>query len=382
MRSSAELPDELIIREILTRLPVQDVLCFRCVSKSWLFLLTDPGFVEHHIIRNHLHNYDYLIAQKDNGIFVLSRYKETSGLSLDDYELVGSVHGLVCLCNDQALLLWNPAIQQYKEFAYPVIKDSYFPTGIGLGFDPVNNDYKVVVCYLQGDSKCAYVYSSSSNLWTDLFIPDDVFDIAKYPWGRHWERNVAPKAIVKDCPYWIICTQPGSNEMYKPVKFDAGSNEFKLLPSYTSRDKEFEFVNMDDCLTILEYEQISTAICVHVYCLKAERYWDYVKYYKVESGEFHFVRTIRSVQGFDRGSEIKFLRRLRPTQGFEHGGNIVWHQDGIFLCNDQDTNVIKAIYGRSCTKFALCCFRYKPSLVFLRGMKPIYSLNQTQMADD
>lgn len=96
----------------------------------------------------------------------------------------------------------------------------------------------------------------------------------------------------------------------------------------------------------------------------------------MESDDFHFVRTIRRVQGFDHGREISFLRR------FEHDGKIVFHENGIFLCYDYKTNMIKAICGRSCTKSSMCCFRYKPSLVFLRGMKPVQSQSQTRTTGD
>lgn len=109
------------------------------------------------------------------------------------------------------------------------------------------------------------------NVLMFLFIPDDVFHVAKY--RPLEERNVVPKAIVKDSPYWI-CTGPGSNEMCTtmcPVQFDAGCNEFKLLPSYTFGEKKIEFVNMGDSLTIGIRTNLYSYLCPCIFFEGGER---------------------------------------------------------------------------------------------------------------
>ncbi|KAL8110243.1 putative F-box protein At1g47790 [Apium graveolens] len=147
--AAAELPEEVVLREILTRLPIKSVGRFKCVSKSWLSLISDPQFVKQHLNLSTTQNpddYDCLIVQKNDKIVILSRYKETSALlSVSRFGLIGSVRGLVCLSYGNNFSLWNPAIHQSKEFSIPPRRPRHSWYPIGFGFDPISDNYKVVV---------------------------------------------------------------------------------------------------------------------------------------------------------------------------------------------------------------------------------------------
>ncbi|PHT66898.1 hypothetical protein T459_31323 [Capsicum annuum] len=52
-----QLPEEIIV-EILSKLPVKSLLKFRRVSKSWLTLISSPGFIETHL-RSSANHKDY-----------------------------------------------------------------------------------------------------------------------------------------------------------------------------------------------------------------------------------------------------------------------------------------------------------------------------------
>lgn len=52
----------------------------------------------------------------------------------------------------------------------------------GLRFDPVKNDCKVVACYMSLALRYAIVYSSNSDSWTDVFVPDYVFRPDRSSW--------------------------------------------------------------------------------------------------------------------------------------------------------------------------------------------------------
>jgi hypothetical protein len=43
-----ELPEELVL-EILIRLPVKSLRCFKCVSKAWRTEISDPSFILSHL---------------------------------------------------------------------------------------------------------------------------------------------------------------------------------------------------------------------------------------------------------------------------------------------------------------------------------------------
>ena len=121
--TAADLPEELIRREILTRLPVRSVLRFKSVSKSWLSLFSEPRFIKQHLTHSttQIPNDDFLVAIRKTKVVILSRYKEIVALdSKHILDVVGSVRGLVCLTGRNMLSLWNPATNQSKEIIAPV----------------------------------------------------------------------------------------------------------------------------------------------------------------------------------------------------------------------------------------------------------------------
>ncbi|KAL3328928.1 hypothetical protein AABB24_036174, partial [Solanum stoloniferum] len=133
------LPSELIV-EILLRVPVKFLLQFRCVSKSWLDLISSPKFVKTHLslsvknkdyphhrvvltVRNEsisgesrpVHSDYSLSSLRNNSVidpFVLDfpMKKRQQGISI-----VGSVNGLICVAiGDGDLFIWNPSIRKFK----------------------------------------------------------------------------------------------------------------------------------------------------------------------------------------------------------------------------------------------------------------------------
>ncbi|XP_049406429.1 F-box/kelch-repeat protein At3g23880-like [Solanum stenotomum] len=163
---------ELVV-EILLKLPIKSLLKFKCVSKSWLALISSSEFVKTHLRLNAnnkeythhkvmmrcISNYGFKSCSLTS-LFNESRVTEAKdldyptksyGLERDRYDvfIVGSVNGLICLVNDdKELLLWNPSIRKYKKLPYP--KTSLPLQGdprraYGFGYDEVHEDYKVVI---------------------------------------------------------------------------------------------------------------------------------------------------------------------------------------------------------------------------------------------
>lgn len=373
--TAADLPGEVIQNEILTRLPIKSVARFKSVSKSWLSLFSDPQFVkEHNSAAQNPNDYDCLVAQKSSRIFILSRYKETFILPSDNYKLIGSINGLVCLSNGRKFSLWNPAIYQSKEFTHSsghyCVLDH-----IGFGFDRVSNDYKIVVLSMK--KRSAIVYCSKSDSWIDIRVPDNVF-----PKNRAYNSNRLA-VIAKDCPYWALSRytsdRHSGNSMrtvltavyFSVVKFNAGSNEFKLLPELyidisaygASSEFHFQFVDMKDCLTLIMCLGKSSNCMVDIYSLDGEdERCGWIKMYNVGPLDF---RT-RNMY-------------VSPVQGFKYGDEMVFHEYGMFFCYDHKTLKIKRLVGTSSSESSLLrCFRYVPSLVFLEGMKSVHLITQSR----
>lgn len=86
---------------------------------------------------------------------------------------------------------------------------------IGFGFDPVTDNYKLVI--LSEHLRFAMVYDSNSDNWIEISVPDNVFDNIR---GVYSTSSVT---IVKDCPYWLFCRYTNDRYMTATaVKFDAG----------------------------------------------------------------------------------------------------------------------------------------------------------------
>ncbi|XP_074353013.1 F-box/kelch-repeat protein At3g23880-like [Apium graveolens] len=390
-RDHHQLPEEIIIDEILTLLPIKSVVRFKSVSKSWLSLISSSRFIKKHNICSSLQNpndYDCFVADKEasreSHIAIVSRYKEIFKLPRDCYFLIGSVNGLVCLLRlPKRVSLWNPAIHQSIEFNLPQDKQGAYsrPTLIGLGFDPVSNDYKVVVCNPSSDS--CDVYSSNSNSWIQLSVPHHEFIINKFK-----ESSSVPTTYVKDCPYWTYSTYSADEIKYftflsynssygtyrsvknnfvislTALKFDATSNKFKLLPEFfpdarsCESEKIFKFMNMRDLLTLLAFE-LSPTGKLDVYSLDEEK----------GCGVWIKMLQVGPFQQFENFQNLQ--------QGFRYGDEIVFFESDKICYYDHKRDIVKCLPGKEA--FTLKnCFTYTPSMVFLHGMKSIYADDQTR----
>ncbi|XP_074364445.1 putative F-box protein At1g19160 [Apium graveolens] len=375
-KTTAELPEELVRREILTRLPIKSAVRFKCVSKSWLSLFSGPKFVKEHLTRNSTQNpndFDCLVARKHTNMVILSRFKETFALPSARIDLVGSVRGLVCLCHGDKLSLWNPAIHQSKEFTLPPSCCGDQMEFKGFGFDPLSDNYKVVV--LARNLRSATVYYSNSDSWINLLVPENVYVLQD-------RGKISNSCIttIKDCPYWTFHRykhnrhpdeqrQIVSTTFYlTAVKFDTGSNEFNLLPEFHFDLNllegfygfSYQFVDMNDCLTLIVDDWNSSKSMLDIYSLNGE-------------------------EGFGVWSKMYTFGPLKfglgcVSQGFHDGDEILLHNHGLFSCYDHKTDTIKRVSTTSTTGSVVSCFRYTPSLAFLEGMKSVYLPTQTRHA--
>ncbi|XP_016457094.2 F-box/kelch-repeat protein At3g23880-like [Nicotiana tabacum] len=187
------LPDEIII-EILIRLPVKSLLKLRCVSKSWLSLLSNPHFINTQIIfsAQDCKNVNlrlaivasvsglvgkmssiYSIVCEKNSSMNVANLDYTLKAPIGSAKFVGSCNGLLCLTAVSFnLILWNPSTGKCKEF-----QDSFVQSGVsyyvryGFGYDGSNDDYKVVKVFSFPKDEGKYenmvkIYSLRANSWT------------------------------------------------------------------------------------------------------------------------------------------------------------------------------------------------------------------------
>ncbi|GKA26998.1 F-box associated domain containing protein [Tanacetum coccineum] len=228
------IPQDIII-DILCGLPAKTLGRFRCVSKEWLSLLSEPHFIKTHqktLNRNHL-----LFISSDC-LFYSLPFDNQSAVAkplLDKhYDIMYgcSCNGLVLASGRNLRLLhtfivFNPTTNDYVEF--PMFRHdwlynpgNYFLTG--FGYDSVTDDYKVVcISYfhcprlIPPDKMFVHVYSLRSNTWRKL--RNSPYD--------HSDGKRVLGVFVNGFLHWIV------NRHSEPViaAFSLADEKFSELPS-------------------------------------------------------------------------------------------------------------------------------------------------------
>jgi len=160
------LPFDLI-EEILSRLPVKLLLQLRCACKSWNSLISDRKFAKKHLslstthslhcVRGYSHKH-VLESYPLDHVFINVTTTDVRQPEFSHYwsvEFLGSCHGILCFAAEEhryssiIVRLWNPSIKKLKEL--PSLGEprpnGYIPRIYGFGYDPVSDNYKVVVVF-------------------------------------------------------------------------------------------------------------------------------------------------------------------------------------------------------------------------------------------
>ncbi|KVI00591.1 F-box domain, cyclin-like protein [Cynara cardunculus var. scolymus] len=143
---ASRLPNVLIV-EILSRLPSKSLLRFRSVCKSWLSLISSTEF---------RHNKEVYTVHLDDQQFTLDAEAPIKfpfkivGPDIYCYTIIGCCNGVVCLCNDnttEEVILWNPSVRRNITLVPSIFPNNYWYKLIlvlGFGYDTMSDDYKVV----------------------------------------------------------------------------------------------------------------------------------------------------------------------------------------------------------------------------------------------
>ncbi|TXG64340.1 hypothetical protein EZV62_011334 [Acer yangbiense] len=248
--SSIHFPIE-ILYNILGRLPVKEIIRFRCVCKAWRDLVIYPNFISTHL-NLQTDDSDRCLLQYKAGprfggkdffvAFNARNFAENSNLEVpfscgtNYFEMVGSVNGLLCLSPSSTLFgrtlyLWNPSIWKLK-----ILSGSCFRRQIekwqtdfiiGFGFHHRTNDYKIVrIMYL-----------------TEIYKREpprvEIFSLARNSWRKvgnnswFYTRDMSSTVVVNGCVHWFAFR---INDVYSNyiLAFDFGSEKFGeiTLPNY------------------------------------------------------------------------------------------------------------------------------------------------------
>ncbi|XP_059645936.1 F-box protein CPR1-like [Cornus florida] len=258
----SDIPVE-VIADILSRLPVKSLLRFRCVLKSWCALIDSPSFIKSHLNRSIKTNTNHSFIFRIENLYSIDLDSLDHAVRLDnpikneeETELVVSLDGLVILCNPfyNEVILWNPSTRKHRKLPVSQVE---FPSGcpfinftaLGLGYDSVSDDYKLVrmVQFVGKDDDSFHsevkVYSLKSNTWRR---------VRDFPY--HLLHRVLPGITINGALHWVVTPKPKLDTASLIASFDLGVEEYRLVPKPECLDEDIVplfVVALGDCLCIV-----------------------------------------------------------------------------------------------------------------------------------
>ncbi|KAK4430145.1 F-box/kelch-repeat protein [Sesamum alatum] len=267
-----KLPEEIIV-EILTRLPVKSLLKFRCVSKSWLSVISSPQFIKTHLRfwakDATFSKYRIMLTISDPGFnlkhcSVRSLMCEPSTEAFNiDYPrkhryravwVVGSCNGLICIAiNEKDLFLWNPSTRISTKLPPVEVKMTPgFYNIFGFGYNESSDDYKVLGIFCAFGNVGVYqsvvkLYSSKTNSWKrieDFKGGEPLDDSGKFAGGKL---------------HFSTIRQIGLDFRWDIVSLDLDTEEYGIVeqPNYGEGLFESSLGVVGGCICILcNYEKV------------------------------------------------------------------------------------------------------------------------------
>ncbi|MFS8019068.1 putative F-box domain-containing protein [Helianthus anomalus] len=170
-----DLPLDILVYEILIRLPAKGVVRSKSVCKQWLSLLSTRHFAMMHCrhISTSYNQKFKAIGLRLCSVFPLS-CEDSDPLSnttillpfeaaWSEVNILTSFDGLLCVClrNTGKLFIWNPLTRAFKEVSSSNSHGLYKPKSdaIGLYVDKTN-DYKILHIKRRHGKMWVHVYSS------------------------------------------------------------------------------------------------------------------------------------------------------------------------------------------------------------------------------
>ncbi|KAH7846253.1 hypothetical protein Vadar_011751 [Vaccinium darrowii] len=260
---------EDLLMEILCRLPVKSLLQFKSVCKNWYAIIHNPTFIYLH------HDLSASIAATQNtDCLLVTRLFKTptstdclyggvaltfvpyenpvhdidlspTGLDIKRHlQILGPCNGVVCLTTNAwtlnfTIVLCNPSIKEFRVIPQPSYKNDHF-CNLGFGFDPLQNDYKVVRfavrsrnLNIKGFDEKVEIYNMRTDSWREVDTESPVKSgfLCSHHLSASWNGDF----------YWYAKRRDGG-----PA----------AILAFSMTDEVFkELAVPDDCLFMAPYQQ-------------------------------------------------------------------------------------------------------------------------------
>ncbi|XP_061998812.1 F-box/kelch-repeat protein At3g23880-like [Rosa rugosa] len=189
------IPEDIIV-DILSRLPVKSLIRFRCVSKRWRSIVSDPQLAKLQFqvaSEKKTQSRRLVFYRNDSDIESLDLETPWSSSSIrkltgpfehrdriSHIEVLGSCNGLVCVATPRSvtpLYIWNPStgfslkLPGFSNNETNCSQISY----CGFGYVLATDDYKVLVAAYSWDNEAetleVKIFSTRSGLWKRIESP-------------------------------------------------------------------------------------------------------------------------------------------------------------------------------------------------------------------
>ncbi|KAG5392109.1 hypothetical protein IGI04_022072 [Brassica rapa subsp. trilocularis] len=230
-----------LISEILSKLPAKSVGRFRCVSKLWSSVTTDPYFLDKFETQSRQKKPSLLVTfKRDDRLFVFSipqdrqssnEYHSIASQPVHSYHMTYpksrrffprvSVHGLIsCFQEETKPIIWNPTTRKLLTLTKP--EKSWDYATFFLGYDPVDAKHKVL-CMRFDETMDEYrVFALGSG-------------------QESWRRiKTSHKHYVNSYPTRHVCT----NGFIYYKAYSDKTERFGFIMSFDVRSEEFHVIKL------------------------------------------------------------------------------------------------------------------------------------------
>ncbi|KAK9277830.1 hypothetical protein L1049_027386 [Liquidambar formosana] len=252
-----------IIAEILSRLPIEDILRCRSVCKTWY------GLTKHrHFFNLQLSQTFYqaprviLIPKSQNSVFLLdAKQNKVREISLENMNrwnlsIMGSCNGLLCMALDifpNPVVVCNPITKEHMVLPESATDFHFFDHHVGLGYDPWTKNYKAVRVYTGTSEFCQfYVITLGESSWRQLHAPYRVLC-----------GGTEGPVYCEGALYWIIdrvfhigneyiLTFDLRDEKFRTISFPPNMRMPRYNPDWY--DGNLQLLNLAGCITLVQDE--------------------------------------------------------------------------------------------------------------------------------
>ncbi|KAF9611247.1 hypothetical protein IFM89_028317 [Coptis chinensis] len=331
VKKASLLPE--LISDILSRLPMEDVLRFRSVSKEWYALTTDSAFIQMHLKRASclprrifleaktnvdLHEEDHgpiaslCLLETVNGMW---RGKEipVANMPGDHFFTLCSCNGLLCVTAKTSvdpLFIYNPIRRECVELPETCIEVESSLISVGFGFDDTTKKYKVVrfFKFRSGDDPCTRgeIITLGEGSWRELELSGRVVS------------GFNEKPAFSDGAFHWVSEKESQSGCERILVLDIYDEKFQTIRIPSSVIRAFKYpsearlLNLGGSLLLVEHE-LWERFCIWRIVRSSETRKDY-KFYK-SSHSLNFSKAFRndifSIKLQDMLIDNKFLFHVR-----------------------------------------------------------------------